>query len=329
MLYGSKNYYSVIRFFITIYERIKLTKNAVGKKLRDDLDRLKIEKGIDISAYEENFDKIKEYRFKCIISTLFSIIKSQKDVSKYEDKLRQLLGMQAYVLFTFDKAVSNIMKPISTLKSDNFSNECWKLFKKYEDSPFQYKEEMYYNDFLRLLIPTSEPDLLVRIVYWPETGIINCHGFSFEPYTTDRNLTQILKNYKKDLCSKYEDVFEETGHDSLLEYKWNEHNSKNGSIKIPYDRVFLNRNVKRVKSAIKARKRENKASEKEQHAEELQVTNNLSNTICHKSLTMKFKQGSEDVVLRKRPKLNEIVEFKNDLIKAIRIREIFHKLKFE
>ena len=133
LLFGTKNYYYVLRFFITLYERIKLAKNIVGDKLREDLDILKNEKGIDISKYEENFENIKRNRFKKVIGTLFSLVRYQKDVASYEDRLRQLLGMQGYVVFTFEKAVNNIMKAMHTLKSDDLSKECWKLFKKYED----------------------------------------------------------------------------------------------------------------------------------------------------------------------------------------------------
>lgn len=77
-----------------------------------------------------------------MIGTLFSMLSNQKEATNYEDILRQLLGMQAYVLFTFEKAINSIIKPISNLKSDDLSKESWKLFKKYEDSPFQFKEEM-------------------------------------------------------------------------------------------------------------------------------------------------------------------------------------------
>lgn len=81
----------------------------------------------------------------------------------YEDTLRQLLGMQAYVLFTYNKAINSILKPISGLRSDSLSIESWKLFKKYEDSTVQFREEIYYNDFLRLINSGSESDMLIRL----------------------------------------------------------------------------------------------------------------------------------------------------------------------
>ena len=71
--------------------------------------------------------------------------------------------MQAYVLFTYNKAINSILKPISSWKSDTLSVEAWRLFKKYENSPVQYREEVYYKDFLRLLTPNSEPDILIRL----------------------------------------------------------------------------------------------------------------------------------------------------------------------
>lgn len=189
------------------------------------------------------------------------MIKNQnKDATSYEDRLRQLLGMQAYVLFTFDKAVNLIMKPLSGLKSDDLAGECWKLFKTYEDSPNIYQEEMYYNDFLRILPLQYEPDFLVRIVYCPLSGVITCHGFSSEPFTTDRSLTQVIKSYRKDHCYKFEDVME---HDLAKDaspqsgaylYKCNEHTSKNGSIKVPFSNVFLKRNRRQVQQSSRKRK---------------------------------------------------------------------------
>lgn len=88
---------------------------------------------------------------------------TQKETTNYEDLLRHLLGMQAYVLFTYDKAVNNCLRLMSVLKNDQLSCESWRLFKKYENNPSQYKEDSYYKDFLRMIIPGSEPDLLVRL----------------------------------------------------------------------------------------------------------------------------------------------------------------------
>lgn len=64
MFYGTKNYYAVVRFFVTLYERLKLARNVIGDKLRADIKMLKEEHKMDTTKIEEDFDKILEYRFK-------------------------------------------------------------------------------------------------------------------------------------------------------------------------------------------------------------------------------------------------------------------------
>lgn len=64
LFYGTKNYYAVVRFFVTLYERLKLARNVIGDKLRADIKMLKEEHKMDTTKIEEDFDKILEYRFK-------------------------------------------------------------------------------------------------------------------------------------------------------------------------------------------------------------------------------------------------------------------------
>lgn len=64
LFFGSKNYYAVFRFFVTLYERLKLARNVVATKLRADIKVMKTEHGMDVTKLEEDFDKLEEYRFK-------------------------------------------------------------------------------------------------------------------------------------------------------------------------------------------------------------------------------------------------------------------------
>mmetsp|Transcript_26771 Transcript_26771/g.23631 ORF Transcript_26771/g.23631 Transcript_26771/m.23631 type:complete len:125 (+) Transcript_26771:79-453(+) len=112
--------------------------------------------------------------------------------------------MQAFMVFTFDKAVSNMFKSISTLKNDNLAYESWRLFKKYEDAPVQYKEDIYYNDFIRIIPVGGENEVYVRLVHCTKTGIITCHGFNFEPFTNDISLAQKMKDYRSEFNKRNE-----------------------------------------------------------------------------------------------------------------------------
>lgn len=177
-------------------------------------------------------------------------------------------------------------------------------------------------------MPSNEPDVLIRMVHCPKTGIITCHGFSYDPFTSNRGLTQILKSYRKDHCYLYEDVHQQLNPDTALLYKCNEHTSKNGSIKIPFNSVFLRRNVKTIKQAVKKRKRDAKTDNKQaDNSNEIFVSSAMSYQICHKTLSMKFKQGEEDILVRKRAKVDEEEEFQSDLLKAIKVRALFNDNK--
>ena len=193
----------------------------------------------------------------------------QKDNPNYEDSLRQLLGMKAYVMFTYDKAISNILKPMNNINGDNLSNESWKLYKKYEDCPNQFREEIYYNDFLRLVQANSDQDVLIRLgkyakftllVHCKLTGIVSVHGFSFVPTTTNVALAQSMKYYKRDFCIRNEDMSVLVEENQVLAYK--SADFKNGSMHVPYTPVFLNRNMNNVMNKYKTKRREAKTSEK-------------------------------------------------------------------
>jgi len=86
-----------------------------------------------------------------------------KEATLYEDCLRQLLGMHAYVVFTFDKAVDKFYRSITSLKNDNFAYESWRLLKKYENSPLKFREDIYYNDFIRVIPVGGENEVYVRL----------------------------------------------------------------------------------------------------------------------------------------------------------------------
>ena len=162
-------------------------------------------------------------------------------------------------------------------------------------------------------------------MHCPKTGIITCHGFANDPFTSNRGLTQVLKSYRKDHCYLYEDIHQQLNPDIALLYKCNEHTSKNGSIKIPYNKVFLKRNVKTVKQAAKKRRRDAKSDNKQADNEsELFMSSNMSYQICHKTLSMKFKKGKEDMMVRKRSKVDEEEEFQSDLLRAIKFRSLFN-----
>jgi hypothetical protein len=65
LLYGTtKQYYSVLRFVHALYERIKLAKNSIPIKLREDIKFLKEEHQMDVTKIQQDFAILEEYKFK-------------------------------------------------------------------------------------------------------------------------------------------------------------------------------------------------------------------------------------------------------------------------
>jgi hypothetical protein len=165
--------------------------------------------------------------------------------------------------------------------------------------------------------------ITINLVYCPKTGIVSCHGFRSEPFTTNVDLRRTLKYYTRDLCIKNEDIGTGTTNDFSLCYKCNENTSKNGSIKIPYSNVYLRRNLARV---AKGKKRDIKRSDKDVVLDtsvlnkQIEVHNRLTAHIDHKNMQMQFRRGTEDVIIRKRRKLSEIKEFIHDVYKQEKCR---------
>ncbi|CAI2369188.1 unnamed protein product [Moneuplotes crassus] len=318
LLFGTKHFYFMIRYFITLYERFVLIKKAVIAKLRKDIAEMKEEKQLDASILETNFEKLVEIRFRYAIGVLFTMARNSKEISVYEDCLRQLLGMQAYILFTFDKAVSNFSRAISSLKNDNTAYESWKLIKKYEGFPCKFKEDAYYNDFIRIIPAGVENEVFFRFVYCSETGIITCHGFNFEPFTSNVALTQKIKDYRREYVKRNEPIAVSTNNDVTLSYKCNENTSKNGSMKILFNPVYLRRNLKKVIDLGKS------TLDQEPSNSNVRVGNNLQSNFSHKDLSLNFRQGKEDLIIRKRQKISEEAELETEILNSVKTHQIIY-----
>ena len=163
----------------------------------------------------------------------------------------------------------------------------------------------------------------VNLVRCRETGIITCHGFSFEPFTTDRSLVQILKDYKGNYCQKNEAIGTLASPEYSLCYKCNENTSKNGSIKLPFTPVYLRRNLAQtsqnpITTTSKPRRSEKEIDFDERNLNgEVYISNGLSTHFSNDNMRVRFKAGGEDLLVRKRQKVTEEQEFENELMRTI------------
>mmetsp|Transcript_33348 Transcript_33348/g.32805 ORF Transcript_33348/g.32805 Transcript_33348/m.32805 type:complete len:132 (+) Transcript_33348:2913-3308(+) len=121
-----------------------------------------------------------------------------------------------------------------------------------------------------------------------------------------------MKDYKVEYTRRNEPINVATQDESTLCFKCNENTSKNGSIKIPYNPVYLRRNLKKVLAAG------NSSLDTKADNENVKMENTLHSNFSHKNLRINFRKEKEDRIVRKRQKISEEAELETDIINAVK-----------
>lgn len=57
---------------------------------------------------------------------------------------------------------------------------------------------------------------------------------------------------------------------------------------------------------------------------ELEIQNGLASHFCHETLKLQYHRGTEDVIVRKRKKLDHTQELFIDIVKTMKVRQMFN-----
>lgn len=120
----------------TIYERLVKARQLIAEKVSEDLAKDTIKEVIPKPECLEQFKQaVVESRFdffiKIVIGTLSQTILKKLDSAAYEDIVRSIMGGQAYLLFVFDKLISQTLRDLPKLKTQDECHQCLKLFEKF------------------------------------------------------------------------------------------------------------------------------------------------------------------------------------------------------
>jgi len=128
VFYGTKHCYIFLRFFFTLYERFFKVFEICNKfeaNYKTSLLSPQQKAELGMQRYEI---------FKIIL--VYSL--RMKDATKYEDFLRTILGSKAFLSFTLDKVLSQIIKILHNFIQDSLSNT---LLSSYVNSQLCKKEQ--------------------------------------------------------------------------------------------------------------------------------------------------------------------------------------------
>jgi paired amphipathic helix protein Sin3a len=136
VFYGTQMCYVYLRMHQTIYNRLcvarQLAKDQVNTKSSSD-EKLGRRNAYTDALSDDEMDvaavtaKVKS-PYKSFYSQLLALIDGSIDGSKYEESVRHLLGIKAYVIFTIDKVLQRSLKCLQAMASDEYVTKLVGLF---------------------------------------------------------------------------------------------------------------------------------------------------------------------------------------------------------
>ncbi|CDW73125.1 paired amphipathic helix protein sin3a-like [Stylonychia lemnae] len=214
LLYGSQNFYVILRQIYTIYERLMKAHQLVADKVQDDMNSR------NDDNLKKRIDEFRKERFEVFLGGILVAMQSGADFNKYEDFARALLGSKAYLLFSFDKLIVSTVKQLLNISNDDSCQKSLKLYLKFkqnadiclkqktDQSELWYNEPTYLSNFSTCMQQFSSFTNINR-------EINNFNGYGIQPQTYKlyfESETQDVLIYKRKTKLKLEEEF-------LLDFK--------------------------------------------------------------------------------------------------------------
>jgi len=119
ILYGTASFYSFFRHFHCLYERLIKARELAENGLDSELEKKpEIQGKFKEILAKKKAELISERYEQIYLKGLYSLLRNNIDTTKYEDFCRQILGTQAYLLFSIDKLINSVF--FHCLKSNRF-----------------------------------------------------------------------------------------------------------------------------------------------------------------------------------------------------------------
>jgi paired amphipathic helix protein Sin3a len=162
LFFGGTSFYVFFRLYQTLYERVALAAQ-LARSPREKfiiVEPPKSDKTAEgpaaarerAAAERERLEaEAKKDRYKEFIKMLYSFVAGTLEQNKYEDEMRDLLGIQAFPLYTLDKLVVQLVKQIQSILSDEISGKLLALYAYEEARQSGFLENIYTANALEIL----------------------------------------------------------------------------------------------------------------------------------------------------------------------------------
>jgi paired amphipathic helix protein Sin3a len=108
-----------------MYERA----NIIAKQEMGSKDGPKESAAVSLRLKPKPEIEIEEY-YPAMLDMVKNVLDGNMDSTTYEDTLREMFGIHAYIAFTLDKVVSHAVRQLQYLVTDEYCQDCYDLFAK-------------------------------------------------------------------------------------------------------------------------------------------------------------------------------------------------------
>ncbi|XP_012253699.2 paired amphipathic helix protein Sin3a isoform X2 [Athalia rosae] len=134
---GSNNWYLFLRLHQILCERLtKMYEKAVA--LADEESRYKQQRkestAVALRLKPKSEIEIEDY-YPAFLDMVKNVLDGNMESTAYEDALREMFGIHAYIAFTLDKVVTYAVRQLQHLVSDPTCQQCMELFQREQRQP--------------------------------------------------------------------------------------------------------------------------------------------------------------------------------------------------
>jgi len=145
IFFGNNSFYVFFRMFEVLYERLFKAKDLSKKQSANYTAIINANK----SKSDEQSDKYKQF-----LKLLYHYLSGNKESGAFEDELRAIYGIQAYLLFTLDRVILQLTKHLQSLLSEEPSGKLLALFSHHQHqakSTAEGNRSLYYTRCVEIL----------------------------------------------------------------------------------------------------------------------------------------------------------------------------------
>lgn len=132
LFYGNNNWYLFLRLHHILCDRLTQMYKKASQLVHDECiyQATRLESAAAKLRLNPKSEILLEDYYPALLDMIKNVLDGNMDSNTYEDTLREMFGIHAYVGFTLDKVVVYAVRQLQHLVSDEYCQECYSIFLK-------------------------------------------------------------------------------------------------------------------------------------------------------------------------------------------------------